>query len=343
MQPPKTSDKNSDKKTITPMAQPQTVGYDFDGVLHTCVTTPDMQRGGQVDPTYWNVSDLIKHNCLNQEIVNQIEAHLNAGNVVYIITHNSTLGVSGVEQFLKHYNIPIKKKNIIVAKGDKSKWIKQYHIQEFTDDSLNVIEDIRKNAPRCRVTHYLTPHPDGNPTKVADTKRRTDKIQNTRRPQRFIPGNEAIEAKWISNPLSHTLRYAVKKAIEEIEIASKGMSLFQLTTAGKKMGKTFALQKKNSSAHLLLVRSPNDVYMLLNHRNRWMTPGGQVDDIRGTNVLFNTMKREFEEETGGDRIGNTQLPRLKKGWSYYDCIDKHTTARVYIARIDESSRWDVPL
>ena len=65
-------------------------------------------------------------------------------------------------------------------------------------------------------------------------------------------------------------------------------------------------------------------------------------------MLFNTMKREFEEATGEYTRGNTHCLRLQKSWSYYDGGGQDNngvwkTYRIYIARIDETNPWDVPL
>lgn len=319
------------------------VGFDFDGVLHGCVSPPDTT--GQVHPTSFDIQTLIRDKCVCTEITNIMKGHLANHDDVFIVSSNTTVGVHGIDTFLKHYGIPLPRARIITAPGAKSTHINRHKITLFYEDSKNHVNEIRRHATKCKVIHWTqaqrTPRNHKSPSSAV--------VSMYKKTQHFIRGREAIKAKWIRNPLTTVrLRYAVYLCIRSILNESKGMSLFQLATASKRLGQSFTPQVKHSSAHILLVRYPNDVYLLKNHKDRWMTPGGEVDSIHGKNVLFNTMKREFEEETGGDSRGNTHCPRLKKGWSYYDGGGRDNkgvwkTYRIYIARIDEASPWDVPL
>ena len=319
------------------------VGFDFDGVIHGCVSSPD--QIGQVHPTSFDIQTLIRDKCVCTQITNIMKGHLANKDDVFIVSSNTTVGVNGIDTFLKHYGIPLPRSHIITTKGAKSTHINRHKITLFYEDSINHVNEIRKNAIKCKVIHWTqaqrTPRNHKSPSSAV--------FSMYKKPQHFIRGREAFEAKWISNPLTTVrLRYAVYLCIRSILNESKGMSLFQLATARKRLGQSFTPQVKHSSAHILLVRYPNDVYLLKNHKDRWMTPGGEVDSIHGKNVLFDTMKREFEEETGGDSRGNTHCPRLKGGWSYYDGGGRDNkgvwkTYRIYIARIDDTSPWDAPL
>ena len=166
----------------------------------------------------------------------------------------------------------------------------------------------------------------------------TGKTRGTHQSQPFLWNAEASEARWWkTRPPKKDLRPVVYRMLQAVEEYVQGGSLYALTRAGRRFGiPDFEIKQGVSSAHLLLVAEDDSIY-LVRGKSGWMTPGGQVDTPNFDDALFETMTREFEEETGG------VLPDLNPGWSWYNNADGTNGARTYIASIRADSRYVAPL
>lgn len=116
------------------------IGYDFDGVLHRDINKYTIN--GQGHPFFKkNIKDYIP----NLNIIDKIKREIFEGNNVYIITRNP----NDKSDFLKKYNLDyfLENNHIFVASIDKPKYkyIEELNITEFTEDSINELNNIIDN------------------------------------------------------------------------------------------------------------------------------------------------------------------------------------------------------
>lgn len=113
------------------------IGYDFDGVFHR-----DIEKytyNGQGHPFLKkNIVDYIP----NLKIINKIKKEISEGHNVYIITANP----KDKSKFLKKYNLNyfLKNNHIFISNKHKRKYkyIEELNITEFTEDSINELDNI---------------------------------------------------------------------------------------------------------------------------------------------------------------------------------------------------------
>lgn len=141
--------------------------------------------------------------------------------------------------------------------------------------------------------------------------------------------------------------------------------LYPLTTTGTTLGgPEIDPRRCVSTAHLLLVRPDDALYMLWSAPDqKWTTPGGYVnaelDDAPLPNepsigppvdmVLLSAAFREFEESTSGGFWGVTEVPPLRLGMSkhthYHRTTHQVRATTTFVASIDTNVTrpLDVPL
>lgn len=132
---------------------PAVIVYDFDGVLHTCATKPD--PNGQVHPLYWTPDDLVKHDCMNTSIKNDIAYYKKNGFTVHILSNNTALGTDGIRKVLSTWGIHVN--NVFVVHGNKASKLKDLQANVFFDDSMNRVREVRQALPNVISVHYQTP------------------------------------------------------------------------------------------------------------------------------------------------------------------------------------------
>ena len=120
------------------------VGFDFDGGIH---------------PTSDDIHTLIRDQSVSTEItdvIDVIKRHIQNNDDVFIVSSNTTVGVNGINTFLKYYNIYLPIERIIADPGAKSTHINQHKITQFYEDSQKHIDEIstHTNAENCKVIHW---------------------------------------------------------------------------------------------------------------------------------------------------------------------------------------------
>lgn len=129
------------------------IGYDFDGVLHISVTKPD--PNGQIHPLP-NFRHMPNYLQPNQKIINQIKSQFQQGNKIFIITARQSINsLNTINTFLSrkdvNLNSIINYNDIILSKGNKGITLAQKNINTFYDDSINILNDIKKFNPNIRL------------------------------------------------------------------------------------------------------------------------------------------------------------------------------------------------
>jgi hypothetical protein len=140
------------------------IGYDFDGVLHKNVTTPD----GLGERHHMNNIPLR----IYYDIIQQIMGHIANNNEVYIISRGEGMRVrKNIDDiFKKIYSADLRKDYIkdeniytdLYEKNiSKSKIIEDLNIDEFYDDSIFNIHDINRQIKKGRMnTKIILVNPD---------------------------------------------------------------------------------------------------------------------------------------------------------------------------------------
>ncbi len=133
------------------------IGYDFDGVIHTYVSDPDIL--GQRHALDNNIS--IKYQFTY--LLSNIKKQLDNGDSVYIITARDNNSMSLIRNFLSKtiladYQIPIYFTNNM----DKTNVIAKLHLDEYYDDSclrINQLTDsmTKNNLPNLKNLYFVNP------------------------------------------------------------------------------------------------------------------------------------------------------------------------------------------
>lgn len=127
----------------------QIIGFDFDGVLHTDVTSPDIEQ--QRHPT--SLKPPLKPFVLTIDL---IKRYISAGNIVYIVTAHSprTIVTNLIKSHLDQYGLSILSDKIYYTFGaDKSNTLNKLKINIFYDDSCLRIRQIYRRMLDQKLPH----------------------------------------------------------------------------------------------------------------------------------------------------------------------------------------------
>lgn len=137
------------------------IGFDFDGVLHTCVMEPPQEiheygkkRYQQYHPDWGKIRSLIESGCKNDEIIQYIQQLIKTKKNVFIMSHNTELGKKGIRNFLKKCDINILPDHIIAQSGNKGDLLKKHEVSLFYDDSSRVLANIKNVYKECVLKLY---------------------------------------------------------------------------------------------------------------------------------------------------------------------------------------------
>ena len=142
----------------------QNIGFDFDGVLHTCVMEPpqEIHQNGkklyQYHPNWDMIHSLIESGCKNDEIIKYIQQLIKTKKNVFIMSHNTELGKEGIQNFLSKCQIHISPDRIIAELGNKGELLNKHKVSLFYDDSSRVLADIKHVYKKCVLKLYHHKH-----------------------------------------------------------------------------------------------------------------------------------------------------------------------------------------
>lgn len=122
------------------------IGYDFDGVLHVSVTKPSSNGQIHALPYLFNSPYKLQP---NYQIIQQITKQYNLGHKIYIVTHRqSQNSYNTICKFLGRSDVNLSNviscRNIHLVSGNKGDILNKLNIYTFYDDSVNVLNDIKR-------------------------------------------------------------------------------------------------------------------------------------------------------------------------------------------------------